>query len=101
MKRTVFSLPLAIALSVLVGCGKDEGEPGEITSSRTGVGPEGKREGVRDRSFQTTQDILQAHCDLAGIFAIHNASALGAVLLDMLKNRTWRRLHQLDSRFAL
>lgn len=34
--------------------------------------------GVRDRSFQTTQDILQAHSDLAGIFAINDPSALGA-----------------------
>jgi len=64
-------------------------------------GPEGKPEGVRDRSFQTARDIVQAHCDLAGIFAIHNASALGAVLLDTLKKRSWRRLHQLDFRLAL
>jgi len=64
-------------------------------------GPEGKHEGGRDRSFQTDRDILQAHCDLAGIFAINNPSALGTVLLDMLKKRTWRRLHQLDFRLAL
>ncbi len=34
--------------------------------------------GVRDKSFSTTQDILQAHPDLAGIFAINDPSALGA-----------------------
>jgi ribose transport system substrate-binding protein len=34
--------------------------------------------GVRDKSFRTTQDILQAHPDLAGIFAINDPSALGA-----------------------
>jgi len=34
--------------------------------------------GVRDKSFKTTQDIIQAHPDLAGIFAINDPSALGA-----------------------
>src|SRR5688500_7081597 len=34
---------------------------------------------VKDRSFKTTEDLLQAHPDLAGIFAINDPTALGAV----------------------
>ncbi len=35
--------------------------------------------GTRDRSFKAVEDMLQAHPDLAGIFAINDPSALGAV----------------------
>jgi ribose transport system substrate-binding protein len=35
--------------------------------------------GARDRSFQVAEDLLQAHPDLKGIFAINDPSALGAV----------------------
>lgn len=35
--------------------------------------------GVRDKSYKVAQDILQAHRDLKGIFAINDPSALGAV----------------------
>ena len=35
--------------------------------------------GDKARSFQVTQDIIQAHPDLNGIFAINDPSALGAV----------------------
>jgi ribose transport system substrate-binding protein len=35
--------------------------------------------GDREKSYKATQDILQAHRDLAGIFAINDPSALGAV----------------------
>jgi len=34
--------------------------------------------GDKAKSFQVTQDLLQAHPDLAGIFAINDPSALGA-----------------------
>ena len=33
--------------------------------------------GARERSFKITQDLLQAHPDLAGIFAVNDPSALG------------------------
>jgi ribose transport system substrate-binding protein len=35
--------------------------------------------GAKDRSFRATEDLLQAHPDLNGIFAINDPSALGAV----------------------
>jgi ribose transport system substrate-binding protein len=35
--------------------------------------------GARDRSLRATEDLLQAHPDLKGIFAINDPSALGAV----------------------
>ena len=35
--------------------------------------------GAKDKSFKTAEDILQAHSDLDGIFAINDPSALGAV----------------------
>ncbi|HTI72824.1 MAG TPA: substrate-binding domain-containing protein [Candidatus Limnocylindria bacterium] len=35
--------------------------------------------GAKDRSLKATEDILQAHPDLNGIFAINDPSALGAV----------------------
>jgi ribose transport system substrate-binding protein len=35
--------------------------------------------GAKDRGFQVAQDMLQAHPDLNGIFAINDPSALGAV----------------------
>jgi len=34
---------------------------------------------TKDRSFKAAEDLLQAHPDLAGIFAINDPSALGAV----------------------
>lgn len=35
--------------------------------------------GVKDKSFKAAEDLLQAHPDLQGIFAINDPSALGAV----------------------
>lgn len=35
--------------------------------------------GAKDKSFKAAEDLLQAHPDLAGIFAINDPSALGAV----------------------
>jgi ribose transport system substrate-binding protein len=35
--------------------------------------------GAKDKSFKAAEDLLQAHGDLAGIFAINDPSALGAV----------------------
>ena len=35
--------------------------------------------GAKDKSFKAAEDVLQAHPDLAGIFAINDPSALGAV----------------------
>ncbi|MBL9134737.1 MAG: substrate-binding domain-containing protein [Verrucomicrobiales bacterium] len=35
--------------------------------------------GVKDKSFKAAEDLLQAQTDLAGIFAINDPSALGAV----------------------
>ena len=35
--------------------------------------------GIQDRGFRATEDMLQAHPDLDGIFAINDLSALGAV----------------------
>ncbi len=34
--------------------------------------------GVKDQGYKATEDLLQAHPDLAGIFAINDPSALGA-----------------------
>ncbi len=34
--------------------------------------------GAKDQSFKATEDLIQAHPDLAGIFAINDPSALGA-----------------------
>lgn len=34
--------------------------------------------GVRDEGYKVTEDTMQAHPDLAGIFAINDPSALGA-----------------------
>ena len=41
--------------------------------------------GVRDEGYKVTEDTLQAHPDLAGIFAINDPSALGAELLKSRK----------------
>jgi ribose transport system substrate-binding protein len=35
--------------------------------------------GAKDQSFKSAEDVLQAHPDLAGMFAINDPSALGAV----------------------
>lgn len=35
--------------------------------------------GAKDKSLKATEDLLQSHADLAGIFAINDPSALGAV----------------------
>lgn len=35
--------------------------------------------GVKDKSFKAAEDMLQAHPDLAGIFAVNDPTALGAV----------------------
>lgn len=36
-------------------------------------------EGRRDRAFRVTEDLLQAHADVGGIFAINDDTALGAL----------------------
>ena len=41
--------------------------------------------GVRDEGYKVTEDTLQAHPDLAGIFAINDPSGLG-------HGRHWRKL---------
>jgi ribose transport system substrate-binding protein len=35
-------------------------------------------DGIKDKSYKATQDLLQSHPDLNGIFAINDPSALGA-----------------------
>ncbi|MFO0067891.1 MAG: substrate-binding domain-containing protein, partial [Pirellulaceae bacterium] len=37
-------------------------------------------DGAKDKSFKAMQDLLQAHPDLRGVFAINDPSALGACL---------------------
>lgn len=46
--------------------------------------------GVRDVAFKTAQDILEKHPDLAGIFAINDPTALGAVAAIEKAGRTGR-----------
>ena len=47
-------------------------------NSRIRIVTELSGEGSRDEGFRVTTDILQAHPDIAGIFAINDPSALGA-----------------------
>ncbi len=51
---------------------KEEGAQVQIVARLPG-------RGAKDRSFKAAQDMLQAHPDLDGIFAINDPSALGAV----------------------
>ena len=44
--------------------------------------------GAKDKSFKATEDILQAHPDVRGIFAINDPSALGAVAALEKANKT-------------
>jgi ribose transport system substrate-binding protein len=44
--------------------------------------------GVRDRALKAAEDMLQAHADLAGIFAINDESALGALAAARARGRT-------------
>lgn len=44
--------------------------------------------GVRDRALKAAEDMLQAHPDLAGIFAINDESALGALAAGKARGRT-------------
>jgi ribose transport system substrate-binding protein len=44
--------------------------------------------GVRDRALKAAEDMLQAHPDLAGIFAINDESALGALAAARARGRT-------------
>lgn len=44
--------------------------------------------GARDQGFNVTQDILQAHPDLNGIFAINDPSGLGAYAALEIANKT-------------
>ena len=44
--------------------------------------------GEKDKSFKAAEDILQAHPDLNGIFAINDPSALGAVAALEKANKT-------------
>jgi ribose transport system substrate-binding protein len=46
--------------------------------------------GERDRSYRVMQDLLQAHADLAGVFAINDPSALGAAAALENAGRTTR-----------
>jgi ribose transport system substrate-binding protein len=48
------------------------------TSGKIELLPHLSGEGLEDVGFQVTQDALQAHTDIAGIFAINDPSALGA-----------------------
>jgi ribose transport system substrate-binding protein len=50
---------------------KESGSPIEIVGAWPG-------KGSKDEAFKVTQDVLTAHQDLAGIFAINDPSALGA-----------------------
>jgi ribose transport system substrate-binding protein len=51
---------------------KDKGVKIEVVAKLPGGG-------VKDKSFKAAEDLLQAHPDLNGIFAINDPSALGAV----------------------
>jgi ribose transport system substrate-binding protein len=44
--------------------------------------------GEKDKSFKATEDIMQAHSDVTGIFAINDPSALGAVAALEKANKT-------------
>jgi ribose transport system substrate-binding protein len=44
--------------------------------------------GVRDRALKAAEDMLQAHPDLAGIFAINDESALGALAAAKARGKT-------------
>lgn len=44
--------------------------------------------GVRDRALKAAEDMLQAHGDLAGIFAINDESALGALAAAKARGKT-------------
>jgi ribose transport system substrate-binding protein len=44
--------------------------------------------GVRDRALKATEDMLQAHPDLSGIFAINDESALGALAAATARGKT-------------
>lgn len=44
--------------------------------------------GVRDRALKAADDLLQAHADLRGIFAINDESALGALSAVQSRRRT-------------
>jgi ribose transport system substrate-binding protein len=46
--------------------------------------------GVRDRALKAAEDMLQAHPDLAGIFAINDESALGALAAAKARGKTQR-----------
>jgi len=48
-----------------------EAQPLEIVAELPG-------DGQKDKAFKVTEDLLQAHSELAGIFAINDPSALGA-----------------------
>jgi ribose transport system substrate-binding protein len=51
---------------------KSQGKNVEVVAVLPGLG-------ARDKGFKVTQDLLQSHADLAGIFAVNDPSALGAV----------------------
>ena len=55
---------------MLIIAGKETGEIVVVSELDGG--------GVRDEGYKVTEDTLQAHPDLAGIFAINDPSALGA-----------------------
>jgi len=46
--------------------------------------------GVRDRALKAAEDMLQAHPDLSGIFAINDESALGALAAARARGKTAR-----------
>ena len=60
---------------------KEAGSPIEIVGAWPG-------KGSKDESFMAAQDILTAHQDLAGIFAINDPSALGACAAIEKEKRT-------------
>lgn len=51
---------------------RDEGVTIQVVATLPGGG-------AKDRSMKATEDLLQAHSEIAGIFAINDPSALGAV----------------------
>lgn len=60
---------------------RTEGFLAELAASAPGIQVVARLPGAgaKDRSFTAAEDMLQAHPDLAGIFAINDPSALGAV----------------------
>lgn len=61
-----------------IGHNIEHGQRQENSSGQVEIVAELPGDGKRDMGFKATEDILQAHADLAGLFAINDPSALGA-----------------------